>query len=275
MLMMKNLLKIHSIQWILIFLDTFAKVILGGFKTRSELKKTKIDSKIGEYTKEILDIIERRKGVTLKAKHMVLQTLDLHINNLESTIKKEQQCLDKNRCKWSDENAGEREELIEDLKPRLENKKLAIEQKGKALKNMITRKKKKLVILRRLGFRKASTGRPLALDDVDDNFLLQCIENKSTAHGRRNDSVMYVGRHVKKCDFQKIANMSRMSNGLKSIKSVATVCNMARPKNKRSIQAKIQLGLGLFCCKKPLKLTDVDTLLTHHQRAFKRNRLMK
>ena len=47
---------------------------------------------------------------------MVLENLDLHVNNLESKIEKEEQRLDKNRGKWSDENAGEQEELIEDLK---------------------------------------------------------------------------------------------------------------------------------------------------------------
>lgn len=60
----------------------------------------------------------------------------------------------------------------------MEDKKLIIDKKGKALKNMITQKKRKLVILRRLGLRKASTDRPLALDDVDENLILQCIENK-------------------------------------------------------------------------------------------------
>ena len=132
-------------------------------------------------------MVERRKEVTLEAKHMVLETLDLRVNNLESKIEKEEQCLHKNRGKWSDENVGEQEELIEDLKQRLEDKKLIVEKKGKALKNIITQKKRKLVILR-LGLRKDSTGRPLTLNDVDENFiLLQCIENKSTALGRRNN----------------------------------------------------------------------------------------
>ena len=163
-----------------------AKVILGAIKTRSELEKIGIGSKIGEYTKEVLDIVERKKEVTLEAKHMVLETLDLRVNNLESKIEKEEQCLHKNRGKWSDENVGEQEELIEDLKQRLEDKKLIVEKKGKALKN-ITQKKRKLVILR-LGLRKDSTGRPLTLNDVDENFiLLQCIENKSTALGHRNN----------------------------------------------------------------------------------------
>ena len=164
-----------------------AKVILGAIKTRSELEKIGTGSKIGEYTKEVLDMVERRKEVTLEAKHMVLETLDLRVNNLESKIEKEEQCLHKNRGKWSDENVGEQEELIEDLKQRLEDKKLIVEKKGEALKNIITQKKRKLVILR-LGLRKDSTGRPLTLNDVDENFiLLQCIENKSTALGRRNN----------------------------------------------------------------------------------------
>ena len=93
-----------------------AKVILGAMQTRSELVMIGMGSKIGEYTKEVLDIVKRRKEDTLEAKHMVLENLDLHVNNLESKIEKEEQRLDKNRGKWSDENAGEQEELIEDLK---------------------------------------------------------------------------------------------------------------------------------------------------------------
>ena len=93
-----------------------AKVILGAMQTRLELVMIGMGSKIGEYTKEVLDIVKRRKEDALEAKHMVLENLDLHVNNLESKIEKEEQRLDKNRGKWSDENAGEQEELIEDLK---------------------------------------------------------------------------------------------------------------------------------------------------------------
>ena len=85
-------------------------------QTRSELVMIGMGSKFGEYTKEVLDIVKRRKEDTLEAKHMVLENLDLHVNNLESKIEKEEQRLDKNRGKWSDKNAGEQEELIEDLK---------------------------------------------------------------------------------------------------------------------------------------------------------------
>ena len=78
---------------------------------------------------------------------------------MESKWKKNSNVYIKNRCEWSDENAGEQEELIEDLNPIFEDKKLTIEKKGKAQKNMIKRKKRKLVILKRLDSRKASTSR--------------------------------------------------------------------------------------------------------------------
>lgn len=55
---------------------------------------------------------------------MVLGTLDLRINNVGSTIKKQQQCLNKNRYKWRAGNYGKRQELIEDLKERLEDRKI-------------------------------------------------------------------------------------------------------------------------------------------------------
>ena len=67
-----------------------------------------------------------------------------------------------------------------------------------------------------------------------------------------------------------------------SEKSPSSLSNLSqlfviRPdkKNKRSFKAKIQLGLGLFCCKKPLKLKYTHNLLTHPQREFKRNRPVK
>ena len=131
------------------------KVILGTIKTRSELEKIGIGGKIGEYTKEVLDIVERRKEVTLEAKHMDLETLNLHVNNLESKIENEEECLDKNRGKWSDENVGEQEELVEDLKQRLEDKKLIIEKKRKRIKKHDNTEKKKVSDIEKIRFEKS------------------------------------------------------------------------------------------------------------------------
>ena len=250
-------------------------VILGAVKTRPELERIGIGKKIAQYTKEVLDVIEKRKAIVSEAKDVVHKSMNNQIRNLEKRIDNETNFLLQNKCKMSDSIIGEHEELIEDLKLRYSQKKISLEEGGKNIKNMILHKKKQLILKNRLGMRKASSGRPLMMDEIDEKFLLQCIENKSTEHGRRTDSVMYVGRRVKKRDFLKLANMSRISRGLKPIKSATTVSNRARPKNKRSTQAKKHTGLGLFCCKKPPKLKDIDNLLTHHQRAFKKNILIQ
>ena len=59
--------------------------------------------------------------------------------------------------------------------------------------------------------RKASEGRPIAMDEDDEHFLLHCIESKSTARGRRHDPVMYLNQRVKKRDFLKLINCKEVS----------------------------------------------------------------
>lgn len=93
---------------------------------------------------------------------------------------------------------------MEDRKEILD--KLASGENDKGLKEMISRKYKKEVLQKMIGMRKYSSGRPQKLDIEDEQFLLNCIESKSTAHGRRNDAVMYMNHRVKKKDFLKLAN---------------------------------------------------------------------
>ena len=111
--------------------------------------------------------------------------------------------------------------------------------------------------------------------DEDERFVLECIENKATAHARCHDPLLYLNHRVKKRDFLKLVNYNRARRGLKRLKSATTVYNRARPRNIRSIQAKNHLGMGLFCSKKPPKLQGKDNILTHYQRAFKKNILLR
>ena len=136
---------------------------------------------------------------------------------------------------------------------------------------MIHRTQKKLINQNRLGMRKKGNGRSLAMDSLDEQFVLNCIESKTTAHGRRQDQVMYTGKRVKKRDFLRLVNYYRLQRNKKPIKSAATVYNHGRPQNKRSIQAKRHLSMGLFCTKKPPKAEANDNEVTHYQRAHKKN----
>ena len=107
----------------------------------------------------------------------------------------------------------------------------------------------------RLVRRKCSLGQLKVLDDVDERFVLEYIENKSTAHRRRYDAVMYTRRRVETRDFLKATNFSRTRRDLKPIRSASTIYNRGRPHNKRSIQATRHVGLALFCTKKNMYKT--------------------
>ena len=93
--------------------------------------------------------------------------------------------------RWSEVQLDELHESIDDLKVRIESLKSLMRNETKIdkkkLNQMIRRTQGQLIQENRLGLRKASTGRPLSLDDEDEQFILSCIESKSTARGRRHD----------------------------------------------------------------------------------------
>ena len=55
---------------------------------------------------------------------------------------------------------------------------------------MIRRIQYSLIRENRVGMHNKSMGRPLSMDEVDETFLLNCIESKTTTHGRRGHEVM-------------------------------------------------------------------------------------
>ena len=110
------------------------------------------------------------------------------------------------------------------------------------MKGMIRRKQLKLINENRIGLHRQGGGRLITVDELGEQLLLNCIESKITAHGRRQDQVMYTGHRVKKNDFLKLVNYNRLQRGLKTIKSATTVYNNRRLQNKRSSQSKTHLG---------------------------------
>ena len=83
----------------------------------------------------------------------------------------------------------------------------------------------------------------------DEDFIAKAIEDKASYHGRRHDTVLYTSQRVKKKNLLTIANYRLAQRGKKLIRSATTVYNRARPRKKRSVQAKRHTGKGLFCWK--------------------------
>ncbi len=252
------------------------KVLLCATKSKKEIQEFGISSRINKYTEEVLTTAKLRKGAKANAEKEVIEKLNRKSVNIQTHISDLERKYAQNSDSWTNLQLDELKQETDDHREKLESvEQLINKENPKAIQNMVRQQYKKDVVQRRIGMRKASTGRPKALDEEDEKFILECIENKATAHGRRHDPVLYMNHRVKKRDFLKLANYSRHSRGLKPIKSATTVYNRAQPRNRRSIQAQKHLGLGLFCSKKPPKLQENDNLLTHYQRVFKKGILMK
>ena len=109
------------------------------------------------------------------------------------------------------------------------------------------------------------------MDEDDEDMLLKCIEEKTTAHGRRGDKVMYSAHRVKTRNFVKLVNYNHAMRGFPFIKSPTTVFNRSKSHNKRSRQSKLQIGKGLFCTRKAPKCEEKENDLSHYQRGHKKH----
>ena len=139
------------------------------------------------------------------------------------------------------------------------------------LGQMIRRTQTKLIRDVRLGTRKKRSGRSLAMNDLDEQFVLNCIETKTTAHGRRQDQVMYTGRRVKKRDFLKLVNYHRLQRGKHPIKSATTVYNRFYHEINVQFRLKNILGWACFARRSPPKLNRMRMSLHTTNELIRKN----
>ena len=251
-------------------------VILGSTRSRAEINKLGIDSHdIKQLTEKVLEVLEERKNAKLAASFMVTLRLKSRMESIDSNINSKELILQRKTHDWTEHQLGELSDDITSLKEQKDDlEKLlnpSTKYERKRIGEMIQRTSLRLIKENRIGLRKKSSGRPLSMDQLDEEFLLNCIETKATGHGRRGNQVMYTGHRVKKRDFVRLINYHRLQRNLRPIKSATTVYNRSRPHNIRSVQSKRHVGMGLFCTKKPPKTEDNENDLRHHQRSHKKN----
>ena len=105
--------------------------------------------------------------------------------------------------------------------------------------------------------RRLGAGRPTEMNEDEEEYHSKCIEEMSTAHGRRHDTVLYLNHRVKARDILKIVvNHRRTEKDLRPLQSISTVLARGKAKRTRSIQEKRHKGHSLFCCKKTPKTED-------------------
>ncbi|XP_070571361.1 uncharacterized protein [Ptychodera flava] len=149
-------------------------------------------------------------------------------------------------------------------------------QKDKVLKQKLAQMRKRqqqqLIQENRIKKRKLSNqGRPQAIDTDDEEYIAKSIEDKSTYHGRRTNTIMFTNKRVKCRDLLQVANHRLREKGKKEIKSSTTVWNRSAPVRRGTFASKRHLGKGLFCTRKPQKTEERENECTHHQRAHINN----
>ena len=114
---------------------------------------------------------------------------------------------------------------------------------------------KQLIEENRLTKRTKSSGRPAITDEEIEDFVVKCISEKCVTHDRRQDTVMYLNRRVKVKDLLGLANAKLKPRGQR-IRSAISIWNLSKPRNRRSVQAKLHRGSSTFCTKAPYKADD-------------------
>ena len=265
----QNLYKALDTEWD----RKIVRVLFGANRSRSELDSLGIDSdSICQDQQNVFDYLDQLDEIEKEAQSAVDEELSRRISKKEKIIGKKETLVSSKQNIWSDTQLQEAMEDINELKSVVKSlQSLKMGEETTRRKTMLNRTRKNLIKDRRLKLRRLGSGRSTAMDEEDEKMLVDCIMDKGTAHGRRQDSVLYLNHRVKKKDFRNIVNISRRQRGLPLIRSATTPYNRSRPKNKRSLQAKKHLGMGLFCCKKPPKVEDISGILTHYCRAHKEN----
>ena len=136
------------------------------------------------------------------------------IDCVDEMISSNELKMERKRLDWTETQFAEIMDETDSLKVRKQDLQSllapATKSEKKRVKEMIWRTQLNLINENRIGLHRKGSGRPITADELDEQFLLNCIESKTTAHGRRHDQVMYAGHRVKQKDFLKLVNYNRL-----------------------------------------------------------------
>lgn len=274
---LKHLLDSMDSEWD----KTCAKVMLAANRSRGEIEELGLlPDAVVNNVKQVRNVIVKIEETETAAHETVLLRLRQRQQNLKVKVDECTSVIEQKVGKWHDYRISDVYEKLDVLKEQLEENDTQInclEKPDEAdkytkqkVRQRIKRTANQLEYCNRIKKRKLGAGAKTLLDSSEE-FIAKAIEDKATYHGRRHNPVMFTNRRVKKRDLMSIANYRLLRKGKKMIKSATTAWNRSRPKNKRSHQAKLHIGKGLFCTKKPPKAEDCDNENTHHQRSHCKN----
>ncbi len=253
-----------------------ARTILAIGRSRDEIFSLGVDAdKAIKSLQKILNAALESQNAVMAAEDMLNLRLNEKCEKLQVEIEKAEIDLEKKRDILSARRRKDLENHCDILKQRVMSvKDLKSRQCKKTVqkhRQAVKRIAESLLDENRVKRRKLGAGAKRKLDDSDEDDIANLIQEKTTAHGRRHDTILYTGHSIRKKHLLGIANYVRATKGKSTIKSSTTVYNRGRPRNLRSRQAAKHIGKSLWCFKAPPKTARKDNELTHHQRAMRKN----
>ena len=108
--------------------------------------------------------------------------LKSELEKLTETVERNGKKIEANKDRLNDHQLAELIESNNDIKERINNMKNLIEHKTsseqKTFRAMVSRTQQQLIKENRLGRRKVSTGRPVAMDEEDEQFVANVLKTR-------------------------------------------------------------------------------------------------
>ena len=234
------------------------KVIIALLHTQSETVNLGIEPTLARTKiKEVIEVAEECRMSIVAGEDIVNLRLKDRLKRIDAEIEEKKTVLEKKRETWPLKRLSDLEESLHHLEDRKEELNRLVRKEDK-VRYAAKRVADSLLEQNRVKRRRVAAGRPMEMGEDEEQFPLKSIEEMSTAHGRRHDTVLYMNHKVKARDMLKIVNCQREEKNLKPLRSLSTVLSRGKAKRATSIKAKRHKGRSLFCCKKPPKTEDKE-----------------
>lgn len=181
------------------------RVILRSIFSREEMTALGFDPEnLPSMTERVKFVVEEVKNANEAAADLVRLRLNSKKEKLEKEIKEKENLLQKKTNVWSSKTLEEIQSEVQKLKEKVEDTEgLLHSQPTKSnyqrKRQMLKHQASSLIESNRLKRRKLSNqGLKPKLDEEDEDFIAKAIEDKSSYHGRRHDTVLYTGQRVNK-----------------------------------------------------------------------------
>ena len=202
-----------------------AKWIFSVNMSHFQMRKVGVDPQtVVRQTEKNLKIIEECEKSVVEAQTKVEQRLKEKTQCIQAKVEERQNQVNKRKGTWDQTVLDELDDEIEDL----QNHKVKLVDElensdSTSFKLKVIREANSINEKKRIKRRKLGQGRPNAIDDDEETFVVRCIESKATCHGPGNETTMFINRRAKCRNLLEILNKRRADKGKAPLRSTTAI----------------------------------------------------